>query len=282
MKIEKGIRIKLPASAEYRRVEVTDRGILVIYAEENHISKALPKPPPLIGGTEVYQKEGLPYWFCKIKDRDEFMSLYFGDLSSDDVRYTADGKRRKFVTEKQKKFRKNVLKALNMPTEGFRWIPVYEPSLGEDNNLQYVAGKEVLRKLTVHEWEEKCQNYSPENESKMATITTYFLLLLRLMKDGFATLEQVADNSKEIGHFWDSNDAKYEFEKTGERQLGGLYGFVGNTRKIVKDSESSTGFSLLGGTYRLHGDENPLANVVRGNYPGSIKADGVALLELIK
>ena len=71
------------------------------------------KPTPLIGSTEVYQKDGLPYWYCRIKNgRDEFMYLYFGDLTNDDVLYTADGKTREFVTEWQKKFKSYVMKAL--------------------------------------------------------------------------------------------------------------------------------------------------------------------------
>ena len=149
MKKEKAIRINLPEGAEYRRVEVTDDGISIIYAEETAndtvkvsktVSKAIPKPTPLIGGTEVYQKEGLPYWYCKIKDgRDEFMHLYFGDLTNNDILYTEDGKKREFVTERQKKFRADVMKALeNMPEEGFRWIPVYEPSKDNGGNIQYV------------------------------------------------------------------------------------------------------------------------------------------------
>ena len=290
MKKEKAIRINLPDGAEYRRVEVTDGGISIIYAEETGIdssktvSEALPKPTALIGGTEVYQKEGLPYWFCRIKDgRDEFMHLYFGDLSNDDILYTADGKKRKFVTGRQEKFRADVLKALeNKPEESFCWIPVYEPSMDDSGNLQYAAGKDVLRNLSSYNWEEKFQNYSPENESKMATITTYFLLLLRFLKDGFATIEQLADDSKEIGHYWDSKDAKHEFEKTGERQLGGLYGFAGNTYKIVKDSESSSGFSLLGGGYSNDGSECPLADVVHDDDPIGTIYSGVGLLELIK
>ena len=293
MKKEKAIRINLPDGAKYRRVEVTDGGILITYAEETAIdtvkvsktvSKAIPKPTPLIGGTEVYQKEGTPYWFCKIKDgKDEFMHLYLSDLTVDDVLYTADSKKRKFITERQKKFREYVMKALeNMPEEGFRWIPVYEPSKDDGGNLQYVSGVSVLRGLNSYNWEEAFQNYSPENGSRMFSITTYFLLLLRLLKDGFATIEQLACDSKEIGHYWDSENAKHEFEKTGERQLGGLYGFAGNTYKIVKDSESSSGFSLLGGSYYVYGGEYPLADVVHGNYPGTTKNIGVGLLELTK
>lgn len=294
MKEEKVMYVILPKDAEYRKAYVTEDGkVAIAYAEETvndtvkvskTVSKAIPKPTPLIGGTEVYQKEGTPYWFCKIKDgRDEFMHLYFGDLTNDDVLYTEDGEKRKFVTKRQKKFRADVMKALeNMPEEGFRWIPVYEPSMDSHGNIQYVSGVNVLRGLNSYNWEEAFQNYSPENGSRMSSITTFFLLLLRLLKDGFATVEQLADDSKEIGHYWDSENAKHEFEKTGERQLGGLYGFAGNTYKIVKDSESSSGFSLFGGNYYYKGRKCPLADVVHDSNPNTTSHYGVGLLELTK
>ena len=46
------------------------------------------------------------------------MHLYFEDLTETDLLYDANGKKRKFTTEKQKNFKDNVLKALkNKPEE---------------------------------------------------------------------------------------------------------------------------------------------------------------------
>lgn len=128
----------------------------------------------------------------------------------------------------------------------------------------------------------KFKTYSPKNGSHMASITTNFLLLLRWLKDGLATVEQLADNSKEIGHFCDSENAKHDFEKTGERQFGGLKGFAGNTYKIVKDSESSSGFSFLGDYYYFAGNKSPLGYVGHDFFPGRINVSGVGLVELDK
>lgn len=247
--------------------------------------ETIPKPVPLIGGTEVYQKDnGTGYWYCKIKeDRDEFMYLYFGDLTEEDLLYDANGKKRKFVTNKQRKFKANVLKALcNKPKEEFRWIPVYEPTKDDNGNIQYVSGANVLIELNSYNWEKTLKNYSPENGSREAPITTYFLLLLRWLKDGLATIEQLADDSRNIGHYWDSENTKHDFEKTGEREFGGLCGFVGNTYKEVKDSDSSSGFSLLGGEYYGYGDECPVANVYHDSNPDIPKYLSVGLLELTK
>ena len=294
MKKEKVMYIQLPDGVEYRRVEVTEDGrIGIVYAEtcvnkketikNNCVSR--PKPTALIGGTRVYQKDnGLPYWYCKIKGgRDEFMHLYFDDLTENDLLYDANGNKRKFATNKQEKFKDDVLKALkNKPRKGYRWIPVFEPSKDLKGNLQYVAGKNVLRGLNSYEWEKSFKKYSPENGSQQASITTYFLLALRWLKDGVATIEQLADDSKEIGHYWNSENAKHCFEKTGEREFGGLFGFVGNTYKIVKDSESSSGFSLVGGVCDSIGSKFPLADVLHDVYPDLTYYYGVGLLELTK
>lgn len=162
MKKEKAIRINLPDGAEYRRVEVTDGGISIIYAEESAMDtakvsktvlKAIPKSTPLIGGTEVYQKEGTSYWLCKIKDgRDEFMHLYFGDLTNDDILYTEDGKKRKFVTERQKKFRADVMNALVLqPLNSWRMISKKSDTTGivkmQNLNLKRLVNANISLKI---------------------------------------------------------------------------------------------------------------------------------------
>lgn len=227
-------------------------------AEVTSVATPIPKPEPLIGGTEPYQKDnGTGYWYCKIKDgRDEFMYLYFGDLTENDVLYDANGKEREFVGERQLGFKENAVKALsNKPKEGFRWIPVYEPSLATDGGIQYVSGETVLRGLNSYDWEDKFKNYSPENGSQEMSITTYFLLGVRWLKDGLATVDGLADDSSGIGQ-----KPKHGFKKTGECEFGGLCGFVGNTYKEVKDHESPTGFSIFGGDYHNFVNKYPFGD----------------------
>ena len=307
---EKVLWLSLPEGAEYQRVEVAEDGKNeIVYAEKECKSKTrttevapavpkskakskakqrakrkpIPKPDPLIGGTEPYQKDnGTGYWYCKIKDgRDKFMYLYFRDLTENDLLYDSNGKEREFVGDRQLKFKGNCLKAIrNKPKEGFRWIPVYEPSLATDGGIQYVSGEAVLRRLNSYEWEGAFENYSPENGSGEESITTYFLLGLRWLKDGLATVKQLANDSSEIGHYYDSENAKHDFEKTGEREFGGLCGFVGNTYKEVKDSESPSGFSVLGGKYYNNGNTSPFAHVFHNITPNIRHGNRVGQLEL--
>jgi len=81
------------------------------------------------------------------------------------------------------------------------------------------------------------------------------------LKDGIATLEEIADDSELIGHFWDSKCASHNLEVTGKNEFGGLYGFVGNSHKMVKDPDADSGFSLAGGSYYHKGNYWPLAKV---------------------
>lgn len=289
---EKVLYVKLPKGAQYRKVIVAEDGMIgIAYSEEcicQQKEKAkveIPKPKALVGGGEVYQNDDEPYWYCDIKDgRDTFMHVYMEDLTEEDLLYDSKtGRKRKFSTGRQKKYKKDVLEALaNKPKEGFRWIAVYEPSLAPNDSIQFVEGKRPLVGLSCLEWDKMLKKYSPENESAKISKTTYFLLSLRWLKDGFATLEQLADHSEEIGHYWDSENAKHEFEKTGERKFGGVYGFVGNTCIIVEDPNSESGYSLLGGNYYKYGDSYPLADVNHIFYPYNKLNVSVSWLELKK
>lgn len=127
---EKVLYVKLPEGAQYRKVIVAEDGMIgIAYSEEcicQQKEKAkveIPKPKALVGGGEVYQNDDVPYWYCDIKDgRDTFMHVYMEDLTEDDLLYDSKtGRKRKFSTDRQKKYKKDVLEALaNKPKEGFR------------------------------------------------------------------------------------------------------------------------------------------------------------------
>ena len=282
---ERVLYVNLPDGAKFRTVNVQQDGkIGIVYTKEvpKEAQMTTKVPMPLIGGTNVYQKDnGTNYWYCKIKDgRDEFMYLPFDDITENDLLYQA-GKSRKFQNRKQKEFKEEALRAIkNKPLEGYCWIPVYEPSMGENGEIQFTPGEDVLRGLSSFEWENRFNDYSPENDSQEASKTIYFLVLMRWLKDGIATLRVIADNSAKSGHFCDSEGAKHKFEKTGEREFGGLCGFAGNTFKEVIDLESESGFSVLGGCYSDSGKTHPLADVCDRYIPKATSTNSVGLLVL--
>ena len=315
MKNEKVLRIELPKGAQYRRVEVTDGIVSIVYAEESvketkasneveakkatqeaesqkqfinkrikrvsHFGLSSPtetivedssKPAPLIGGTEVYQKDnGTNYWYCRIKNgRDEFMYVPFSDLTINDLIYDASGKERNFDLGFQYTFMLNVWKALkNKPEIEGVWLPVYEPSKYNNGGIHYVSGQPIRRDLDSYRWEMFLEAYSPENGSRMASTTTYSLLLLRWLKDGIATISQLAISSRYIASYGDT------YELTGERRFCGFYDFVGNTSKIVKDVDSPLGYSTIGG-------RSALSNLLYEEKPHHVFPSCVGLLELTR
>ena len=285
MKKEKVMFITLPRGAILLGASELKGGRVKIryYEEKIRTLRAPSIPAPLVGGSSVYQKDGLPYWFCRIKDgRDEFMYLRMDDLSSDDLLYDATGKRRKFISDKQIEFKKNVLNALgDMPEEGFRWLPVCEPSVEEYWAMKFVPGEEVLTDQSIPDWQNMVFNYSLVNGSTIASKTTYFLLALRYLTDGIATLEELADDSSTIGNYRDFNNESF-LEKAGERTLGGLSGIVGNTKKLVKDLDSPTGFSTVGGSYSTFGYTHPMADIRNVNKGCNIVWDATPLVELVR
>ena len=140
--------------------------------------------------------------------------------------------------------------------------------MDSNGNLQFVSGEKVFTHFTHDQWINAFENYSPENRSNIASSSIYFLLLLRLMKDGFATFEQLADDSTELGNFCNSNDM-FKLQKTGERQFGGLYGFAGNTTKLLYPDIPGAylRLAIAGGDFRCYGYVDPLANCKTDNEP---------------
>ena len=282
---EKVTQFKSPDNNNLYQAIKADRSGKASAEGKNNLDKqiVIPKPNRLSGGTDVYQKEGLPYWFCKIKNtRDEFMVVYMADLEPTDLYFDAQtGEERVFETEMEKELRNNVLKALkNKPKKGYRWLSTREPSSDGASSIAFVDGKRPWMGLTCNRWEGLTKNYSTRNKSKCMTKTTYYLLLLRWLKDGFVTVDQLTKHSEQIGHYTNSINPRRDIEKTGNRMFGGLYGMIGNTYKLVKDSDSSSGYSVVGGHYKSVGSSSPAVRIQEVDYSDSKLNLAVAIVEL--
>lgn len=280
---EKVLYLNLPVAKKFLKVKVTGKAQKhTKNRTKEKVKVEIPKPKALVGGGEVYQNDDVPYWYCKIKNgRDTFMHLYMEDLTEKDLLYDSKtGRKRIFSTRYERRLKEIILEALaNKPKEGFRWIPVYEPSLASDGSVQFVEGEKPLVKISVPRWNQMLEEYSPENESGESSDTTYFLLLLRWLKDGIATLEELSNHSEKIGHYWDSENAKPDFEKTGERKFGGLYGFVGNTCKMVKSEDF--GILILGANYENSSFLYPVCKIrTYGNLSGNTQLQTLSQSEI--
>ncbi len=239
---EKTMYVKLPSGSKFRRVSVAKNGEIGIV----YITPEIPKPKNLVGGNGVYQDADSPYWYCTLKNGDTFMYVYVEDLTEKDFCYNPEETENEYLKMKQEMFKANALEALaNKPKTGI-WLPVFELSADNNGNLRFVKDAIPLTgRLNANEWREKAREYSPENKSRMGSKTTYYLMLLRWLKDGIATYEQIVEDSSELGTYYLSRTNGENPVETGRRKFGGLYGFVGNTYKIIEDTDSSSKYKFL-------------------------------------
>jgi len=224
--------------------------------------ETLKQPKRIMGGTEVYQKENSFYWFCRINEMDEFMFIQTEDLEETDVWYDINRKKlRLYDTPEKEQFSRDVSAALELKKEKGFWVSVNEPSRDkESNKLQFVKGRKPMLGLTPWQWQKLLSSYSPENRSCMIQSDDYFLIALRFLKDGIVTLDELTTDSKELGNYIDSEGSINELEPSGSR--GFLSFLFGNTKKILINHNTGTGFSLGGGAFFEKGFEAPFSKVV--------------------
>ena len=150
-----------------------------------------------------------------------------------------------------------------------------DASSDEEGNICYKAGMKPAVGKSANWWKEKAKEFMPEKDSRLGTtkerIAFLGLLIKYLIEEKGYTVanawKAVCDQSKDLGHYWDSEDAKHGFEPTGSRPIGEWYDLA-NTGKITVDDVSG-GFLLVGGNYYNNGNYYPLAGVVTFNYPNN-------------
>ena len=145
--------------------------------------------------------------------------------------------------------------------------PIYDPS--EDGNIiAYQKGNNPAVGHSYNWWVETASKMSAVDGRHWHLATEYqyyaFLVWLinQLVKDGKSVdvaIRRVVLDSKELGHYYDSENATEDFEDTGSRCVCGVYDLA-NTYKILSLSDKEAGgFWLGGGVYEFYGDHYPLA-----------------------
>ena len=106
--------------------------------------------------------------------------------------------------------------------------------------------------------------------------------LVKIGKSVEEALHQVVLDSKELGHYYDSENSTEggDFEFTGSRCVCGLYDLA-NTFKILQYSNSEAGgFWFAGGNYDDDGCNNPLADLCHDTNIDFDHGDSVGMLVL--
>lgn len=166
--------------------------------------------------------------------------------------------------------------------------PVYDPSFDTWGNICYVSDAKPAVGKSYNWWEEKAKQFCPKRGSRLGTKKEYIaflgILIKKLSESGWSIAEawnEVCNDSKELGHYWNSPNAKHSFEPTGSRKVCVFYDLA-NTYKILSKSEVTSSFWRAGGSFNDDSRNNPLADLDRFYYYDDDNINSVGWLVLEK
>lgn len=213
------------------------------------------------------------------KGEEEWLNKYFPIVRASLLSLEDEFLQHEPQTYKQRNFKNDLVAAIKSGLNDFR-APSMDPYISAEGNICYQKNKEQMMELmpilpevglAPMDWFILGKEFMPEMDSFMGTPEqrNAFLgvLIKSLYKDMGYTLteawEVVCDDSKDIGHYCDSYDAKNQLEPIGSRKVGEWYD-LGNTCKIVSrpnsDLEGKVEFFAFGGTFEDKGEDMPLAD----------------------
>lgn len=157
---------------------------------------------------------------------------------------------------------KNALKeAISASVHDFE-VFICDPSIDKNGKLQFVPGFIPAVGYSYAELENLAERNGLRLGNKFEYVLFLGTLINKLIVEGWSESEAwnaVCFDSKELGHYYNSVDAKHDFEPTGSRKIVGKCDFA-NTGKILAKDEKTGGFWLAGGCYFILGDTCPLAS----------------------
>ena len=132
------------------------------------------------------------------------------------------------------------------------------------------------------------KEYNPSRNSRQMTRTEYacrnLFLIQRLVESGYKIEDAwraVCDDSREIGHYCNSDNAKGDFEPTGSREVCGFCDLANAWKFIAEDPwEEAGGFWAAGGYYRGNSYSCPVADLYLNYDVYYYDFDGVGMLAL--
>lgn len=175
--------------------------------------------------------------------------------------------------ENQKLFKNLLSKAIDSNIQDFE-VPVCDPSMDENGIIQFIPGEKIITGFSCKEWERIAEN----NNIRIGTKSEYILFLGSIMnnlikegKEQDKVWEDICDDSKEIGHYLNSINAKFKFEKTGSRKVAGKCDLSNSYKVLVKDDDVHE-FCIASGCFSICGNHAPIARISKPNimkYPDS-------------
>ena len=202
----------------------------------------------------------------EVKGTQEYIEKYFPIVRASTLSLEDNFLKHEPQTDNQIRFKKILVSAIKSGLSDFR-AQRMDPSFDEKGKICFHVGMKPAVKKSANWWDKTSKEFLPEKESRLGTTKERIVFLGLLIKylieeKGYTrsgVWKAVCDQSEKLGHYWDSENAKHDYETTGNRQIGEWYDLA-NTCKITADDEAC-GFSLVGGNFNDIGNDGPLAGV---------------------
>jgi len=163
--------------------------------------------------------------------------------------------------------KKLICEAIRSGVKNF-YRPKYDPSFAaEGDGIQFVARKWPAVGKSYEWWVDAAKKYAPARNSRLGTKLEYgaFLgvLIKKLVEEGWSVKKAwkaVCRDSKELGHYWNSENTKNKIERTASRGICGFYDLA-NTYKILAGDNKVGGFWVAGGVWYYYSCYYPIAKI---------------------
>ena len=167
------------------------------------------------------------------------------------------------ASETEKKFLEFLQEEVNAGVKTFK-VPVCVPSIDENGSLQFVAGCKPAVCYSYNELKELANKNGVQLGSKNQYVLFLATIIHRFIEEeGWAknsALHAVCTDSTKLGHYWNSEKARYDFEVTGSRKIAGKCDLA-NTCKILRNDKKAGGFWVASGGYYGYGIFHPIASL---------------------
>lgn len=165
--------------------------------------------------------------------------------------------------------------------------PVMDPSLEGDKVVYEKEKKPAVG--PSYNWWVKATKTMPAVDGKSWQIGTeyqYYAFLVQLInslvEDGWSmdkAMNSVVLDSKELGHYWNSENALHALETTGNRKICRVCDLA-NTFKLLACTNEVGGFWVAGGFYVSYSFDYPLADLFHDGYVDEDRSSSVGWLVL--
>lgn len=157
--------------------------------------------------------------------------------------------------------------AIRLGVKNF-YCPKCDPSFTADGKgICFAPGNKPAVGKSFNWWEAVAKSFCPERNSRLGTKLEYgaFLgvLIKKLIESGqgiFQAWDIVCINSKELGHYRNSENAKEGQEPTGSRCICGFCDLA-NAYKFLTQGTQSSCFNVASGDYRDFSFGHPIADI---------------------